>query len=239
MNNTIRSYLPFMAKYKREMAIGMIALLLTDLVGLVIPWLLMEFVDLLPKDPSRSVLLKYAGLLFLTSVFLAFGRYGWRKYMFGSSRKAEFDILNKLFAHFLTLDKFYFQRQKMGDLISRATNDLRSVRDFIGLGLLIMVDSTVVIIACVCLMVWINPDLAMMVMLPLPLVTLLFFKFIKEISKRHQAVQEHLAKMTARDQRILDVLRRGCFKPGNKAAYRPGSPPTKIKIYWSFANFFG
>ncbi|GJL77936.1 MAG: multidrug ABC transporter ATP-binding protein [Nitrospinaceae bacterium] len=203
----IRPFLPFMAKYRREMAIGMAALLITDLAGLVIPWLLKEFVDLLPRDPDRSLLLKYAGLLFLTSVFLAVGRYGWRKYLFGPSRKAEFDILNKLFAHFLTLDAFYFQGQKLGDLISRATNDLRSVRDFIGLGLLILVDSTVVIIACVCLMVWINPGLTMVVMLPLPLVTVLFFKFIQEISKRHKAVQEHLAKMTARVQENLAGIR--------------------------------
>lgn len=196
-----------MAKYKREMAIGMTALLMTDLAGLVIPWLLKEFVDLLPKDPGRFVLFKYAGLLFLTSVFMAFGRYGWRKYMFGPSRKAEFDILNKLFGHFLTLDKFYFQGQKTGDLISRATNDLRSVRDFIGLGLLVLVDATVVIIACVSLMAWINPSLTMMVMLPLPLVSILFFKFIKEISKRHQAVQEHLAKMTACVQENLAGIR--------------------------------
>lgn len=203
----IQPFLPFMAKYRREMAIGMTALLVTDLAGLVIPWLLKEFVDILPQDPSRSVLLKYAGLLFATSTFLAVGRYGWRKYLFGPSRKAEFDILNKLFAHLLTLDKFYFQRQKMGDLISRATNDLRSVRDFIGLGLLVLVDATVVIIACVSLMIWINPGLTMVVMLPLPLVSILFFKFIKEISKRHQAVQEHLAAMTARVQENLAGIR--------------------------------
>ena len=203
----IKPFLPFMVKYKREMAVGMTALLMTDLAGLVIPWLLKEFVDLLPQDPGRSHLLKYAGLLFLTSVVLAVGRYGWRKYMFGPSRKVEFDILNKLFAHFLTLDKYYYHRQKIGDLISRATNDLRSVRDFVGLGLLILVDSTVVIIGCVCLMVWINPGLTLMVMLPLPLVSILFFAFVKEISKRHRVVQEHLAKMTARVQENIAGIR--------------------------------
>ncbi len=196
-----------MLKYKREMTIGMIALVMTDMTTLVIPWLIKEFVDLLPQDPSRSVLLKYAGLLFLTSVVLAVGRYGWRKYLFGPSRKVEFDILNRLFAHLLTLDKSYFQQQKIGDLMSRATNDLRAVRDFVGLALLILVDSTVVIIACVSLMVWINPGLALSVMLPLPLVSILFFKFIKEISKRHQVVQEHLATMTSHVQENLAGIR--------------------------------
>ena len=203
----IQVFLPCMAKYKREMAIGMAALLVTDSAGLVIPWLLKTFVDLLPKDPSRAVLLRYAGLLFLTSVILAVGRYGWRKYLFGPSRKVEFDILNRLFAHLLTLDKSYFQRQKVGDLMSRATNDLRAVRDFVGLGLLILVDSTVVTIACVGLMVFINPALTLAVMLPLPLVSVLFFKFVKEISLRHQAVQEHLARMTTHVQENLSGIR--------------------------------
>jgi len=203
----IKPFLPFMAKYKREMAVGMAALLMTDITALVIPWLLKEFIDLLPEDPSRSHLLKYAGLLFLTSVVLAVGRYGWRKYMFGPSRKVEFDILNKLFAHFLTLDRYYYHRQKIGDLISRATNDLRSVRDFVGLGLLILVDSTVVIIGCVCLMVWINPGLTLMVMIPLPLVSVLFFSFVKEISKRHRVVQEHLAKMFRRKMKKRNLMR--------------------------------
>ncbi|VAX28624.1 Lipid A export ATP-binding/permease protein MsbA [hydrothermal vent metagenome] len=203
----IKPLLPFMARYKREMAVGLAAILMTDITALVIPWLLKEFIDLLPEDPSQSHLLKYAGLLFLTSVVLAVGRYGWRKYMFGPSRKVEFDILNKLFAHFLILDKYYFHRQKIGDLISRSTNDLRSVRDFVGLGLLILVDSTVVIIGCVCLMVWINPGLTLMVMIPLPLVSILFFTFVKEISKRHRAVQEHLAKMTARVQENIAGIR--------------------------------
>jgi ATP-binding cassette subfamily B protein len=56
-------------------------------------------------------------------------------------------------------------------------------------------------------MVWINPGLTLAVMLPLPLVSILFFTFVREISKRHQAVQEHLAKMTARVQENIAGIR--------------------------------
>ena len=91
--------------------------------------------------------------------------------------------------------------------MSRSTNDIRAVRDFIGLGLLIMVDSLVMIIACMILMAFLHPQLMMMVMIPLPLVSILFFKFIKEIGKRHEIVQEHLSRITTHVQENLAGIR--------------------------------
>ncbi|MFQ5451111.1 MAG: ABC transporter ATP-binding protein [Nitrospinaceae bacterium] len=205
--NKIKAFWPYLAGYRREMAVGIMALLVTDLAGLVIPWLLKEFIDLLPKDPSGSTLVKYSGWLVLAAGVQALSRFGWRKFLFGPSRKVEFDILNRLFSHLLTLDKFFFQQHKIGDLMSRATNDLRAVRDFAGLGLLILVDSTVVIISCVCLMSVINPGLTLLVLVPLPLISILFFNFVREISRRHQAVQEHLAGISSFVQENLAGIR--------------------------------
>jgi ATP-binding cassette subfamily B protein len=202
-----KPFFPYIKRYRREIIIGLIALLVTDLTGLAIPWLLKNFIDLLPEDPSQSLLIRYSALLFLFASIQAVSRFGWRHYMFGTSRRVEFDILNSLFARFLKLDKNYFQQQKIGDLMSRATNDIRAVRDFVGLGLLIMVDSLVVIIACVILMAYLHPKLMMVVMIPLPLVSVLFFKFIKEIGKRHEIVQEHLSRITTHVQENLAGIR--------------------------------
>ena len=91
--------------------------------------------------------------------------------------------------------------------MSRATNDLRAVRDFVGLGLLILVDCIVVILSCVGLMLWINPSLTLVVLIPLPILSILFFKFLPEIGRRHEAVQEHLAKITTHVQENLAGIR--------------------------------
>ena len=85
------------------MAIGIAALIITDSMTLVVPWLIKEFIDVLPGKPSSELLLKYVFLLLGVSLFLVAGRYGWRVYMFGASRKIEFDILNRLFEHLLIL----------------------------------------------------------------------------------------------------------------------------------------
>jgi ATP-binding cassette subfamily B protein len=203
----IKAFIPYLWAYRWEMSVGIIALLATDLIALAIPWILKNFIDVLPHKPSGSELAWYAGLLFLAAIGQGVSRFGWRKYLFGPSRKVEVDILNKLFLHLQTLDKAFFQNQKVGDLMSRATNDLRAVKDFLGLGLLVVLDAVVVIIAAVGLMIAINPRLTMYALLPLPLLSILFFGFIKTIGARHTAIQENLAKITSMVQENLAGIR--------------------------------
>ena len=205
--NNLKSFFPYVLKYRREFLLGIVALIIADVMTLVVPWLIKEFIDVLPQKPAIEQLLKYVLLLFLISLVLVVGRYGWRKYMFGLSRKIEFDILNDLFSHLLSLDRLWYQKQKTGDLMSRATNDLRAVREFFGLGVLILIDAVFVIVMAVTMMVWINLELTLKVFIPLPVVSILFFSFVKEIGKRHEAVQEHLAKITEQVQENLSGIR--------------------------------
>jgi ATP-binding cassette, subfamily B, multidrug efflux pump len=205
--DNIKSFWPYILKYRKEFLIGIAALILTDSMTLTVPWLIKEFIDILPGKPSSQVLFKYVLLLFLISSVLVVGRYGWRMYMFGPSRKIEFDILNQLFKHLLTLDRTWYLKQKTGDLMSRATNDLRAVREFFGLGVLILIDAVFVTITAVGMMCWVNFDLALKVLFPLPFISFLFFYFVKEIGKRHKAVQEHLARITGQVQENLAGIR--------------------------------
>ena len=104
----IKPYLPYVRRYRREMSIGIMALLLADFAGLSIPWLLKMVVDELPNNPSDRDLLGFGGMLFVAATVQALSRFGWRQYLFGPSRKVEFDISNDLFSHFLLFLFFFF-----------------------------------------------------------------------------------------------------------------------------------
>ncbi len=203
----LKVFVSYLKAYRKEMFIGMIALILTDIVGLAIPWILKQFVDKLPSKPSNEELLVFAGLLGLAATFQGLFRFGWRKYIFGPSRKVEFDIVNDLFRHFLKLDNSFYQKRKIGDLLSRATNDIRSVRDFLGLGLLVLADCFVVIISCFVLMIYISPKLTLMAFLPLPLISILFYLYTKKISEGHRIVQEELGNISDIVQENLSGIR--------------------------------
>jgi ATP-binding cassette, subfamily B, multidrug efflux pump len=203
----LKIFWPYISKYQKELMTGIAALIITDSMTLVVPWLIKDFIDVLPEKPPSGVLLEYTFFFLFIVLFLVVGRYGWRMYMFGPSRKIEFDILNRLFSHLLSLDRAWYLKQKAGDIMSRATNDLRAVREFIGLGVLILIDAVFIIITAVGMMSWINVDLALRVLLPLPVISFLFFYFVKEIGKRHKAVQEHLSLITGQVQENLAGIR--------------------------------
>jgi ATP-binding cassette, subfamily B, multidrug efflux pump len=203
----LKIFVSYLKAYRNEMLVGMVALILTDVIGLSIPWILKQFIDKLPSKPSNEELLVFAGLLGLAATFQGLFRFGWRKYIFGPSRKVEFDIVNDLFGHFLKLDSSFYQKLKIGDLLSRATNDIRSVRDFLGLGLLVLADCFVVIISCFALMIYISPKLTLMAFLPLPLISILFYLYTKKISEGHRIVQEELANISDIVQENLSGIR--------------------------------
>ena len=105
--SSLKTFLPYVRKYRREFIFGIGALIITDSMTLLVPWLIKEFIDVLPEKPAIEQFLKYIILLFVISLVLIIGRYGWRKYMFGMSRNIEFDILNKIFKCFLSLDRMW------------------------------------------------------------------------------------------------------------------------------------
>ena len=177
--NNLKAFLPYVRKYRIEFLLGIVALVCTDILTLYVPWLIKDFIDALSGNLVKENLFKYVLILFLISLGLMLGRFGWRKYLFGLSRKIEFDILNDLFNHLLSLDRLWYQKQKTGDLMSRATNDLRAVREFFGLGVLILIDAVFIIVMAVTMMVFINISLNLKVFIPLPLIYVLFFFFVR------------------------------------------------------------
>ncbi len=77
--------------------------------------------------------------------------------------------------------------------MSRATNDLYAVREFIGSGIIIIVDSAVIISTCLILMIVISMKLTLISIIPVAAITILVMKFNREIEKRFESVQKKLS----------------------------------------------
>ncbi len=79
--------------------------------------------------------------IILAGLVVAVGRYFWRMYIIGNSRKLEYHLRKQLFDHLLTLSPNYFNTHKTGDLMSHATNDISAVRRALGFGIIMLIDS--------------------------------------------------------------------------------------------------
>lgn len=189
------------------MIFGIIALIITDILGLFTPWFIKCAIDALRNIETTEVLIKYGSLIIGVVAIQGIFRFYWRKYLFGLSRKIEYELRNDYFRHIQRLSASFFLRMKTGDLMSRATNDLGAVREFIGLGSLIMVDSLVTVSTSLALMFVINIHLTLMALAPMMLVSLLVIKFGRLLRKRFTDVQAQLSKISSFVQENISGIR--------------------------------
>ncbi|MGZ8443331.1 MAG: ABC transporter ATP-binding protein [Candidatus Binatia bacterium] len=185
-------------RYRRLLLLGVVSLIATDLAGIALPWLIKGGIDtaLRAKDGNVS-LLSYPLLILGAASLQGFFRYCWRINIHGFSRSCEADLRDVVFAHTQKLPLSYFQYNKIGDLMSRLTNDIHAVRELMGFGSLAIVDALVVILFSLTLMIAIDPWLALWSMLAMPFIPIVVRFFGRHIFRWSRATQDQLSEMSA------------------------------------------
>lgn len=199
---------PFLRRHRRLFFLGILALLGTDAMHLLIPWFTRLALDgLHTVEDAGWGLLRYPALIAVAAIAQGIFRYFWRTNVFGFSRNIEWDIRNALFAHLQRLPLAYFQHTKTGDLMSRLTNDLASVREMLGIGAVAALDGALLILAALPLMIGIDPWLTLWSLLMLPGITLLILAFGNRIHRGYREVQQFLGRVSIFVQENLAGIR--------------------------------
>jgi len=123
------------------------------------------------------------------------------------SRFAENDIRDHYFRHLMTLSLNYFHRTPTGDLMSRATSDLNSIRMFIGFGVRMLFDAVIALTLSFTFMCLIDWRLALLVLMPMPVLVLVMHRVAGQINDGFREVQEQFAAISARVQENLSGMR--------------------------------
>jgi ATP-binding cassette, subfamily B, multidrug efflux pump len=162
------------------------------------PWLIKGGIDtaLHGTGEARS-LVKYPLLILAAAALQGFFRYCWRINIHGFSRRCEADLRDRVFTHLQKLPLDYFQHAKIGDLMSRLTNDIQAVRELMGFGSLAIVDAVVVIFFSLTLMITIDPWLCLWSMLALPLIPVIVRFFGRQIFRWSRDTQAQLSVLSA------------------------------------------
>lgn len=196
-----------MLRYRRDFVIGLLCVVVTATVGLAGPWVLKLAVDDLTRGVDAAKVWFYgAALLGLAAVGGVF-RFLMRRIIIGASRSIEYDLRNDFFAHLQRLELSYFQRNRTGDLMSRATNDLSAVRMMIGPAIMYTATTTLTFIVGIILMLSLNVRLTLVALLPLPLITISVKYFGAAIHRRFERIQSQLSDISAIAQETLSGVR--------------------------------
>jgi len=109
----------------------------------------------------------------------------------------ELDLRTRMYAHFQSLELAFFDRQQTGQLMSRSTVDLQSVRFFLGYGLIFMLQSGLTIVLAAVAMFLTEPGLAAISLAPVPIVVFVAARYGKIARPALQEVQQRIAELTA------------------------------------------
>jgi len=203
-----QSLFPYFRKHSVGYAMGFFFLIAVDAAQVVIPQFIRQAVDIASsgKFEIKEVVIPCAIMVGLMGI-VSLGRFFWRYFIHGASRRIETELREKLFEHLLSLSYDFYQKNKIGDLMARATNDLNAVRESIGMGLVALVDGTVMAAAILVIIFVQDTSTAAFAVIPLPLVTVLILLFGNVVGKRFQRAQETYSALSDAVQETFSGIR--------------------------------
>ncbi len=185
--------------------------------SLVFAWAAMGMTVLIPYLIGRAINAIEAGeqpdLLPLAAAILVAGvlRLGLtlvRRIVAGKvSLAVEFDLRQKFYAHLQRLELSFFDSQQTGQLMSRATVDLQSIRFFLGYGLIFITQNLLTITLACAVMIALDPWLALLALAPAPFVVYTASRYNRVSRPAVQEVQQRIAELTAEAEENVSGIR--------------------------------
>ncbi len=208
MLKAYKTLVPYAKRYAPHYAAGILFLLITNAGELYIPQLLKEATDTIALGvfDLSSVWQNVVTIIGIAAV-VALARFGWRFFIQGASRNIEASLRSRLFDHLLKLSPSFYGRMKTGDIMARATNDMRAIRMASGMALVAFIDGLFLSIAILIILFSTYPTLALITVLPLPLITIIVLFAGKLIGQRFKAVQEGFSALSERVRESIAGIR--------------------------------
>ena len=194
---------PFVRRYRASFAIGLVMLAASFAVELTGPWLLRLAIDGPIADAARTGVAEWPpvvrlGLCYLgiTLAGLALG-YGYGLLTAWNGQRVVRDVRRTTFRHTLGLSLGFFDRHPSGQLVTRITTDVENLNELIATGLLQSLFDLLKLVGIVIALFWIDPTLAWIGTLALPVLALISLGFRARARRSYSAVRRDLAEQNA------------------------------------------
>ncbi len=203
----LRPLLPYFRPYRRQLVVGLLAILAAAALGLAAPLIVGGAVDALRREVSAATLLRYGALLLLLAALQGVFSYSQRMTLVALSRDVEFDLRNDFFAQLERLPLLFYQRSHTGDLMARATNDLGAVRMLCGPAIMYAANTVFAAAGALFFMVRIHGRLTLLALAAMPLVAFATKLFGDRIHRHFERVQTRFADLSTRAQESFAGVR--------------------------------
>jgi len=212
--------------YKIRLLLGILFVTASNLFAIFPAQLVRKSIDLIKEYLSALVQAKHnsslsesisndlgRSILYFTLLVISFAiirglfMYFMRQTLIVMSRKIEYDLKNEIFNQYQLLDQTFYRNHRIGDLMSRISEDVSRVRMYVGPALMYAINLFVTIILVLIVMFTVNTRLTWLVIAPLPILSFAIYKINNLINTRSDAIQIQLAALTSFVQEAFSGIR--------------------------------
>ena len=203
----IKKFARYFKPYKWSMVAGILFILVSMAFGLLVPYLVGTAVDDLSREVTWDKIIFYPlvilGVNLMSGVFLFLQR----RVLINTSRHIEFDMREAFYASLVGQPLEFFHNNRVGDLMARATNDLAAIRQIVGPMILYSFQAIFALAIVLPILLNISVKLTLLLLIPMPLVSLTVKYLGDQIHKRFEKIQGFFSDITARTQENLSGVR--------------------------------
>ena len=205
--HTLKDIFALSKPYRLRFYLATVAVLVASAIWLTVPLGLRELIDAVFEAENRSLLNWLAIGLFvlfiLQSLFSFLGNY----HLEWVGERVITDLRKKVYRHLHRLGFRFYENRRLGEITSRLTNDVGSIRTALTDSLPQLFTITFSLIGSVTLMVILNWRLSMVIFVTVPLITIATRYFGQKIRKLSKDIQDDLAESTAVAEDALGAVR--------------------------------
>ncbi|MDL2716844.1 MAG: ABC transporter ATP-binding protein [Acidobacteriota bacterium] len=186
---------------------GFCAMLASTGLFLAMPGVVRRAIEELGAGVTRERLFRLAGVIVLLAVGDAIALFLTRRILIGASRDIEYEMRRDLFDHLLRLPPPWYRKNRVGDLMSRAVNDLSAVRMLLGPGIMQAANTLFVGIAALALMFSVSPPLTLVALAVFPVIAIATKVMGQATHRRFTKIQEFFSEISAEAQENFSGVR--------------------------------
>ncbi|MDX2001230.1 MAG: ABC transporter ATP-binding protein [Chitinophagales bacterium] len=215
----------YLYKYRYRIALGTLFIIISNYFSILGPKIVSYSFDLVKENivyyrmyngfSSQSAfrtllsqgLLIFGILMLLLAILKGVFLYFMRQTIIVMSRLVEYDLKNELYNHYQELDLAFYKRNNTGDMMSRITEDVSRVREYLGPAIMYGINMVILVVMTIWAMVAVSPQLTLFVLLPLPLLSVSIYYVSVLINQKSEKIQEKLADLNTFAQETYSGIR--------------------------------
>ncbi|MEG1020418.1 MAG: ABC transporter ATP-binding protein [Myroides sp.] len=231
----------YFIKYKYRFLLGIVITIASQIFTVFTPQYIGDAITVLQHfltgevtaEATKQALWHNMLLIVGTTLLAGFLTFLMRQTIIVMSRHIEFDIKNEIYEHYQKLSLDFYKRQRTGDLMSRISEDVAKVRQYVGPAVMYSINTIFRMAVVIVQMYIISPTLTWYSLIPVPFLAILMYKLSTEINNRSFAYQQNLSKLSSFSQEIFSgirVIKAYTLEDKQNKAYDEATTESKTKF---------